>query len=207
VVFDLVGDRLSAWFLCKCDCYEVVQILANYVISAGDGLDAALAMMVARDCDKIDGGLPAYLRSLMLMNIVLDFFIGLVPFIGDIADAIYKCNTRNAILLEKHLRDKSNKAEKAREKRGTQRRHDQRPVDLSVPEEFDRYEEGMLPDPPRSIEDPISEPISAGHNVESRRPAEPQYSHESQSTRRDTDWFSGRRQKPRDVESGGGRDH
>ncbi|CAJ2645489.1 unnamed protein product [Trifolium pratense] len=42
----------------------------------------------------------------MLINIILDFGVGLVPFLGDIADAIFRANTRNAILLEQHLRDK-----------------------------------------------------------------------------------------------------
>ncbi len=39
----------------------------------------------------------------MLINLAFDFFIGLVPFLGDIADAIYKCNTKNYLLLEKEL--------------------------------------------------------------------------------------------------------
>lgn len=177
------------------------------MISAGDGLDAALAMMVVRDCDQVDGGLPAQLRTRMMMNVVLDFVIGLVPFIGDIADAIYKCNTRNAVLLEKHLRDKSNKVEKSRAKRVNQAGHEQRPVDLSIPEEFDRYEEGLLPDPPGYTEDHVSEPVPSQHNIEPHRPAEPRPSHRSESTRRDNGWFSGRKQKPRDIESGGGRAH
>lgn len=73
----------------------------------------------------------------MLMNIAFDFVIGLVPFVGDIADALYKCNTRNAILLEKHLRAKGAKALSGK--------HRQRPADPSLPEEFDRYDENSEP--------------------------------------------------------------
>lgn len=175
-----------------------MRAIANWALSAGDGLDAALAMMVVRDCDKVDGGLPNSLRSQMLMNVVLDFVIGLVPFIGDLADAIYKCNTRNAILLEKHLRNKSKKASKARAKRG----HEQEPIDLSLPEHFDRYEEGTLPDPPGYIEDPEPEPMPSGNNAESHRPSEPQPSHPPRSSRRENDWYSGRKQRPGDLESG-----
>jgi len=73
---------------------------------AGDALDVALAMMVVRTCNQIDGELPKSLRVQMMWNVALDFVIGLVPFLGDVADALYKCNTRNAVLLEKHLRKK-----------------------------------------------------------------------------------------------------
>jgi Domain of unknown function (DUF4112) len=42
----------------------------------------------------------------MYSNLMLDFGIGLVPVIGDFADAWFKCNTRNNLLLEKYLREK-----------------------------------------------------------------------------------------------------
>ena len=35
----------------------------------------------------------------MILNITMDLFIGFVPILGDIADALYRCNTRNAELL------------------------------------------------------------------------------------------------------------
>lgn len=43
----------------------------------------------------------------MVFNIMLDFALGLVPLIGDIADAIYRANTRNAWLLEVYLTKKA----------------------------------------------------------------------------------------------------
>ncbi|KAL4968865.1 DUF4112 domain-containing protein [Aspergillus stella-maris] len=98
----------------------------------GDAADTALALMVLKSCEGIDGGLPSKLRAQMMMNIVLDFFIGLVPFVGDLADAAYKANTRNAIALEKYLREKG--AKKAARQNG----HD---IDPSLPSEFDRYDE------------------------------------------------------------------
>ena len=52
---------------------------------------------------KIEGGLPGKVLVLMLFNMLLDFLVGLVPFVGDLADAAFKCNTRNVKLLEKHL--------------------------------------------------------------------------------------------------------
>jgi hypothetical protein len=60
--------------------------LLTYCISFGDALDAFMAMMVYRTCQQVEGGLPAAVQSQMVFNIVIDFFIGLVPFIGDLAD-------------------------------------------------------------------------------------------------------------------------
>jgi hypothetical protein len=85
--------------------------------------------MVVKTCEQIKPPLPASVKGKMHMNLAIDFIIGLVPFIGDIADAVYKCNTRNAVLLEKELR-----------KRGEKRLRDanrQYEVDPSLPEEYD----------------------------------------------------------------------
>ena len=49
----------------------------------------------------------------MLVNIAADFLVGLIPFIGDLADAAFKCNTRNLRLLENVL-DKKYKPSSAR---------------------------------------------------------------------------------------------
>jgi Domain of unknown function (DUF4112) len=42
----------------------------------------------------------------MYLNLFIDFGIGLIPVLGDFADAWFKCNTRNNILLERYLRDR-----------------------------------------------------------------------------------------------------
>ncbi len=39
----------------------------------------------------------------MLLNIVLDFALGLVPFLGDLADAVFRANSQNAWILEEYL--------------------------------------------------------------------------------------------------------
>lgn len=59
----------------------------------------------------------------------VDFAIGLVPFIGDLADAVYKCNTRNVILLEKVLRERGAKRIKGTPEANV--------ADPSLPDEFD----------------------------------------------------------------------
>ena len=61
-----------------------------------------MALMVFRTCTQAE--LPAALKSRMIFNIILDFAIGLVPVLGDIGDAFFRCNTKNAALLYNHLR-------------------------------------------------------------------------------------------------------
>lgn len=78
--------------------------IIGIVPGIGDVIDALMAwFLVVRKCNQVEGGLPAALHSRMVFNIILDFGIGLVPFLGDIADAWFKANTRNAWLLEDFL--------------------------------------------------------------------------------------------------------
>ena len=71
-----------------------------------------MALMVYRTCCKIDD-LDKNTKSKMMINIIIDGFIGLVPFLGDFADALWRCNTKNAIELEKFLIKKGERAKKA----------------------------------------------------------------------------------------------
>lgn len=131
-------------------------MLMLWIISIGDGADALLALMVVHTCGEIDGGLPSRLQMRMLFNVIIDFVIGLVPFFGDIADAMYKCNSRNAVLLEKHLREKGAKT------LSKQKKQQDPGVDMSLPEEFDRYEEYGAVDTKTGVEMP-TKPESAKH--------------------------------------------
>ena len=38
--------------------------------------------------------------ALMLRNIVFDFVLGLIPFVGDIIDFFYKANVKNVRIME-----------------------------------------------------------------------------------------------------------
>ncbi|XP_044718063.1 PH domain-containing protein [Hirsutella rhossiliensis] len=79
------------------------------VPAIGDALDTFMALMVFKTCCQVEGGLPNATKMYMIFNIALDFGIGLVPFLGDLADAAFKANSRNALLLEQHLREKGKK--------------------------------------------------------------------------------------------------
>lgn len=43
----------------------------------------------------------------MLLNIAIDWLIGSVPVAGDVFDAVFRCNLRNAALLRAHLEERS----------------------------------------------------------------------------------------------------
>jgi hypothetical protein len=44
--------------------------------------------MVVWTCTQAD--IPAALKSRMILNIAMDFAVGLVPLLGDIADAFFR---------------------------------------------------------------------------------------------------------------------
>lgn len=52
---------------------------------------------------QITDGLPLDIQLIFLFNIVVDFLLSLIPFVGDIVEVGYKANLRNFLLLEKHL--------------------------------------------------------------------------------------------------------
>lgn len=79
------------------------EAVIGIVPGAGDAIGVCLALLLVKECLKVEGGLDNTLKTRMMINIVLDFVVGLVPFIGDLADAAFKCNTKNLRLLEIHL--------------------------------------------------------------------------------------------------------
>lgn len=50
---------------------------------------------------------PPSVKFKMLANIGLDFVLGIVPIIGDIADVAFRKNIRNVDLLEDWLKNKA----------------------------------------------------------------------------------------------------
>lgn len=174
------------------------------VNSIGDAGDAALALMVVRKCEEIDGGLPSRLRMMMLINVVIDFIIGLVPFVGDIADAIYKANTRNAVILEKHLREKGAKRLKNQAKRQNLpaiENMQERIVDHSLPEEWDKQESGVVESPPPGYHEQAMSGGGSADNAHTQ-PTRPPRAKKTRDSRGSSRWFGGSRQREEDVERG-----
>lgn len=172
--------------------------------SIGDAGDAALALMVVRKCEEIDGGLPPRLRMMMLVNVVIDFIIGLVPFIGDVADAVYKANTRNAVILEKHLREKGAKTLKNQARRQDLpaiENRQERIIDHSLPEEWDKQENGVVESPPPGYREQAMSGGGPADNAHSQ-PTRPPRAKKSRDSRGSSRWFGGSRQREEDLERG-----
>ncbi|PHH61050.1 hypothetical protein CDD81_818 [Ophiocordyceps australis] len=165
------------------------------VPAIGDALDAFMALMVFKTCCQVEGGLPNSLKLQMLVNIAVDFAVGLIPFLGDLADAVFKANTRNALLLEQHLRDKGKK----------ELRKSGLPlpaIDPSSAEEYDRERyEAMTSHQPSSTHRhgvtpaPHSRPERAHDSVHAPAKAEVRPSG-------GRGWFSRNKPRPHDLESG-----
>ncbi|ROT42778.1 hypothetical protein SODALDRAFT_326934 [Sodiomyces alkalinus F11] len=184
-----------------------------FIPAIGDALDALFALMVFRTCCQIEDGLPTSIKMKMMINIIFDFVLGLVPFVGDIADAAFRCNTKNAVLLEEHLREKGRKN---LEKRGLPVPS----VDPSDSEAFDRMarQEGQGSDDGSIVDrQPQSQTMGTSHgngrhNGQSKgrtfnqdRPTNAPTVPPKAATRDNTrsSWFGfGGRQRRNDVEMG-----
>jgi hypothetical protein len=59
-------------------------------------------------------GAPLSLKLRIIVNILIDFVIGLVPIIGDIADIGFRSNIRNMKLLVEHIQKERGRAEAKR---------------------------------------------------------------------------------------------
>lgn len=119
----------------------------------------------------------------MLINIVIDFLIGLVPLAGDLADAVYKCNSRNAVLLERHLRDKGAKALKAQNAESATQHN------VNVGEDFDRYESGVVD----------NAGAGSGQELQTMNQSNQMNSQRGRSER---GWFGNSRNRGHDLEQG-----
>jgi len=102
-----------------------------------------MAAMVIRSCQKVDNGLPRNIEQKMWLNLAIDFLVGLVPFLGDLADAVFRCNTKNAVLLERFL------LQRAEQNTLAQRNHQQvlTEADLGPPPRYEpaRPEPAIVP--------------------------------------------------------------
>ena len=129
-----------------------------------------------RKCGKIQGGLPTDVHVRMIFNVAVDFIVGLVPFIGDLADAAFRCNTKNAALLEEYLMKKHG------------------PENMSMKEKRQSRLEDFDSDNTQAFGD-----TEKGHSP--ARPARPEPA--AQSTRGNGGrWFGGGRRREQDLESG-----
>jgi hypothetical protein len=68
---------------------------------AGDTVTALASLYVVVEAARL--GAPGAVLVRMLLNLALDLVAGSVPVVGDLFDAVWKANSRNVALLERHL--------------------------------------------------------------------------------------------------------
>lgn len=69
----------------------------------GIGDTAALGLSLWIVAEAWQMGLPRSVLARMLLNVALDYLVGLIPLLGDWFDFAYKANRRNADLMLRHL--------------------------------------------------------------------------------------------------------
>jgi len=184
------------------------------VPAIGDGVDGAMALMVVRKCNKVEGGLPAAVLVQMMIWVIFDFVIGLVPLVGDLLDASIKANSKNVRILEQHLDSKYKPKEVTRReredaeaaKRRNQEYHAPAPAtvyeDMSDEDDLPRYA-SRTHSPAAGVRRPEPARVSA-----ETRPSTQQPMREERRPSKSGGLFSGskrndsRRERTQDVEMG-----
>ncbi|KAL7786685.1 hypothetical protein V8C37DRAFT_391722 [Trichoderma ceciliae] len=169
--------------------------VVGLIPAAGDALDAFMALMVYKTCCQVEGGLPTSIHLRMLINIIFDFGVGLVPFLGDLADAMFRANTRNATLLEEHLRQKGK----------LELRKSGQPIPAVDPSSAEEYDRIQREDPPEYQSNPPSRRESPsryddGRHQEPRAPRKP----DAARVRDDRGFFGRNKARLHDAEMGQG---
>lgn len=71
----------------------------------GDLVSTALSSYIIWEARRL--GLPRWKIARMIGNVAIDAAVGVVPFLGDAADVIFKANRRNMRILRDHLHRES----------------------------------------------------------------------------------------------------
>ncbi len=79
-------------------------IIGFFLPVAGDAIGAIVSAYIV--LVSVRYGLPKIIIARMVFNIASDFLVGSIPFLGDAADFVWKVNTRNLRLLNKHASGK-----------------------------------------------------------------------------------------------------
>lgn len=78
-----------------------LDALLGLIPGLGDSAMSIVSLYIPLRARSV--GAPWRLVFLMLLNILIDFLIGLIPVLGDIADIGWRANRRNVTLLRRHF--------------------------------------------------------------------------------------------------------
>jgi len=78
-----------------------IDAIIGLIPFAGEIIGLLLSLYLLFEASKL--GVPISLKIKMVRNILIDWVIGLIPILGDIADIAFKSNIRNFKLLIEHI--------------------------------------------------------------------------------------------------------
>ncbi|TGE85803.1 DUF4112 domain-containing protein [Pseudoalteromonas sp. KS88] len=84
-----------------------IEALIGIIPGIGDAAGLILSSYVLFEAQRL--GVGWRVKSRIITNMLIDFFVGLIPIVGDIFDAFFKANTRNTQLLKRYLHERSKK--------------------------------------------------------------------------------------------------
>jgi hypothetical protein len=76
--------------------------IVGLIPGVGDLATASFSITVLYRAFRL--GVPRVVLVRMVLNIMIDLVVGVVPFVGDLFDVVWKSNTMNMALLERHER-------------------------------------------------------------------------------------------------------
>jgi len=83
-----------------------VDSILGLIPVIGDTLSVAVSGYIYSFAKK--AGVPWYHRMRMIWNIFIDWFIGLIPFLGDLFDVGFKANSKNVRIILAHVEKELN---------------------------------------------------------------------------------------------------
>ncbi len=86
-----------------------IEALIGLIPGIGDLAGLILSSYILFEAQRL--GVGSQLKSRIIINMLIDFVGGLIPFFGDIFDAYFKANTRNTQLLKRYLSESANAGE------------------------------------------------------------------------------------------------
>lgn len=78
-----------------------LDALLGLVPGLGDAIGVALSTQIVLAAARV--GAPFHVLVKMIGNLVLDAAVGMIPLLGDVFDVVYRANSRNYALLERHV--------------------------------------------------------------------------------------------------------
>lgn len=75
--------------------------LIGLIPGVGDFAGLILSLYVLYEAKKV--GADHSVKRKMIRNMLIEFFVGMIPIFGDAFDAVFKANTKNTTLLRNYL--------------------------------------------------------------------------------------------------------